>query len=250
MLEQADAYGQTPLLWAAAKGHTNVVKHLLEKKAQVNITTTLSNKKNDDHGKTSLRWAIQNGHDEVSLLLIDTGAMITTPTNTEELHTQFEKISDKLFNAKQKNTNPKVKEILKDIYLEAQLSYGKALDSGNYSEIALLATTLFVVNAAVENTTEDSLKACVRCAEKLNNNHSFGKKLGGLILMLVGALAVAAGFLFSIAGTAASFGLAAPIAAPVGIGIAASGAVLATGGAFLSMAVVKGFLIMLMILWM
>ena len=231
LLEQTDASGQTALLWAAAYGRLDIVKFLLGKNAQVNVAN--NNPSSEHYQKNVLYCAIANDYKNTSILLVNAGATITAPANKKALENQFEKISNALFKRKKENDDPKVKEILEDIYFEARLSYRKALHSSNYSEIALLTTTLFVINAAMENATEDSLKACLRCAEKLNNNHSFGKKLGGLILMLVGALTMAAGFLLSIGGSAASLGLAAPLAAPAGIGIAASGAVLATGGAFL-----------------
>ena len=233
LLEQTKTSGQTPLLCAASKGQEYIVEHLLEKNANVNAAISASFK---GHQKNALYVAVEAEHQKASILLVNAGVTPAAPANSEELkklEKQFKKVLKALTETKEENSHPKTKEILEEICFEAKLSYEKALHARNYNEIALLTTTLFIVNAAMEDTTEDSLKACMRCAEKLNNNHSFGKKLGGLILMLVGALAVAAGFLFSIAGTAASFGLAAPIAAPVGIGIAASGAVLATGGAFL-----------------
>ena len=58
-------YGQTPLSWAAEKGHSGVVKMLLEREGV-----------NPDHvgtyrGRTPLSWAAEHGHEEVVRLLLE-----------------------------------------------------------------------------------------------------------------------------------------------------------------------------------
>jgi ankyrin repeat protein len=54
---------QTPLLWAARKGHPSVVELLLKKGASPNL-------KDSEHGRTSLVWAAVNGHREVVMALL------------------------------------------------------------------------------------------------------------------------------------------------------------------------------------
>jgi hypothetical protein len=113
-----------------------------------------------------------------------------------------------------------------------------------HAELAVLAQTstsdknfLFDiaidVNTALKNSNEASLSKCLAHAEKVDGTPSLGKKLAGLLFMLVGVLAIAAGVVLSVATTAATFGLAAPLSVPIGAAIASSGAVLAGGGAFL-----------------
>jgi ankyrin repeat protein len=61
-LESKDSeWGQTPLSWAAEKGHEAVVKLLLEKGAELDSK--------DKGGQTPLSWAAQNGHEAVVKLL-------------------------------------------------------------------------------------------------------------------------------------------------------------------------------------
>lgn len=110
---------------------------------------------------------------------------------------------------------------------------GKVGESDDNSEIALLTTTLLTATAALKDTNEKTLKTCLACAEKLDGTPSLGKKLLGLLLAFVGVLGIAAGITLSVAVTAATFGLAAPLSVPAGVGIASSGAVLAGGGTFL-----------------
>lgn len=233
LLEQPDANHQTPLLWAAAEGHIDVVKYLAEEQtAQINVATTVSDNTEDkDHNKTALYWAIQNNHPKVIIFLINAGVAITPPAHLETLKNQLLEVNKQFQQIKSKNTNQKIGKILEALSIEATSFENKALLSTN--QIMLLTTTLSAISIALENTNEDSLNACLRCAEKIEKNASFGKKLTGFILMLVGALIVATGFLLSIATTAATFGLATPIAAPAAIGIGISGALLAQGGAFL-----------------
>jgi ankyrin repeat protein len=70
-LETKDTeYGQTPLLWAAEKGHEAVVKLLLDKGAELETKDT-------EYGQTPLSWAAWNGHEAVVRLLLDNGADIS-----------------------------------------------------------------------------------------------------------------------------------------------------------------------------
>ena len=58
--------GMTPLFIASGKGYLEIVKLLLKAKADVNVT--------DNVGATSLYFASQNGHAEVVELLLSAGA--------------------------------------------------------------------------------------------------------------------------------------------------------------------------------
>jgi ankyrin repeat protein len=67
-----DNYSRTPLSWAAEKGHEAVVKLLLEKGAEMET-------KDDNFGRTPLSWAAMNGHEAVVKLLLEKGAESQTP---------------------------------------------------------------------------------------------------------------------------------------------------------------------------
>ena len=64
--EELDADGNSPVHWAAVKGHTNVVEFLISKRFPVGT-------KNKD-GDTPLHWAASGGHDDAANMLIDAGA--------------------------------------------------------------------------------------------------------------------------------------------------------------------------------
>ncbi len=64
-----DSYGRTPLLWAAERGHANVVKLLLEQGAELNPVDS-------ECGQTPLSWAAENVHHVVVQLLLEAGADI------------------------------------------------------------------------------------------------------------------------------------------------------------------------------
>ncbi len=67
-----DKYGKTPLHRAAAKGHTEVVKYLVEQKALVTSE--------DDDKLTPLFEAATNGHHEIVSYLCQHGAKVNTKT--------------------------------------------------------------------------------------------------------------------------------------------------------------------------
>ena len=77
----ADAYQkQTALMWAAAEGHADVVKALLDARADPNRkahVTDLEERKHADHatgGFTALMFAVRNGHEAAVRALIKGGA--------------------------------------------------------------------------------------------------------------------------------------------------------------------------------
>jgi len=65
-LNSKDDYGQTPLSWAAEKGHAAVVMLLLEKGVKLETK--------DKNGQTPLSWAAEKGHEAVVKLLLEKGA--------------------------------------------------------------------------------------------------------------------------------------------------------------------------------
>ena len=64
-------YGATALSFACDKGRVEVVKLLIERGADVNVTDTF-------YQATPIVWAASNGHTEVARLLIDAGADAST----------------------------------------------------------------------------------------------------------------------------------------------------------------------------
>jgi ankyrin repeat domain-containing protein 50 len=72
-LETKDKDGQTPLLWAAQNGDEAVVKLLLERGAELETK--------DKDGQTPLLWAAQNGDEAVVKLLLERGAELETKDN-------------------------------------------------------------------------------------------------------------------------------------------------------------------------
>lgn len=57
---------QTALLWAAMRGHSEVVKLLIEKRADVKAA--------DKNGWTALKWAENNNHAGTVAVLKEAGA--------------------------------------------------------------------------------------------------------------------------------------------------------------------------------
>jgi hypothetical protein len=70
---QSESNGYTPLTWASSRGHTEVVRLLLEAGADVNVAA------ND--GQTALMRAADYGHAETLRLLIDSGADVNAKSN-------------------------------------------------------------------------------------------------------------------------------------------------------------------------
>ena len=61
-----DEYGRTPLHWAAEYGHLEIVKVLIENKANVNEA--------DNNGRAPLHWVIEQKNVEMVKFLMDKGA--------------------------------------------------------------------------------------------------------------------------------------------------------------------------------
>lgn len=71
VLNETDANGQTPLLWASSAGHTEIVDYLLYLGADFNRGT----KGDRNKGKSPLYWAVRGGHTQTVKLLIGAGAI-------------------------------------------------------------------------------------------------------------------------------------------------------------------------------
>lgn len=65
-IEDTDENGMSLLHWAADRGHTEIVRCLLEKKINVNMQ--------DDEGQTALHYAASCGHLDIIRVLLDHGA--------------------------------------------------------------------------------------------------------------------------------------------------------------------------------
>lgn len=65
--DTANRYGATALTFASDKGHTEVIRLLLERGAEPNVTDTFYN-------QTPLAWALSKGHFDIAVLLIEHGA--------------------------------------------------------------------------------------------------------------------------------------------------------------------------------
>jgi len=77
LIHVRDGNNQTPLLWAASRGHHEVVALLISQDADVNIATQhTEDPKNADrhHNYSLLDWAIECGHTATILTLVNAGA--------------------------------------------------------------------------------------------------------------------------------------------------------------------------------
>jgi ankyrin repeat protein len=74
---QKNAYDQTPLLFAAQKGHVEIVKFFLDRNASPNVRINRPNHK--DHLRTALQLAFENKHVSTVAVLVQKGADATIP---------------------------------------------------------------------------------------------------------------------------------------------------------------------------
>lgn len=78
LVHTIDAYNQTPLVWAAAKGHHDIVTLLIAHGADINQTTQLpssTQSQQTNHLNTPLDWAIQGRHAATVDILYQAGAV-------------------------------------------------------------------------------------------------------------------------------------------------------------------------------
>ena len=78
LLNQKDENNQTPLLWAASRGHKEVVDYLISLGADLNAATSVTDIKHSHHGRTTLYWAVDGDHKTVGDSLLQAGATIDT----------------------------------------------------------------------------------------------------------------------------------------------------------------------------
>ena len=68
-----DEKGKTPLMWASIRGHTQVVRLLLEcKDIQIDLV--------DNDGYQAIHWSVQNGYPDVTQLLLKHGVSVNVQT--------------------------------------------------------------------------------------------------------------------------------------------------------------------------
>lgn len=81
-LNQKDGCGQTPIIWAASRGYTDIVDFLAQQGAELNHITNQMNDKNN--GNTALHWAAICNHPEAVKILLKYNASSTTCNATNE----------------------------------------------------------------------------------------------------------------------------------------------------------------------
>lgn len=74
LLNQRDENNQTPLIWAASRGHIGVVSYFIFRGAELNTKT--NNPGQPHHGKPALHWAFDEEHKLVINSLLKAGAKI------------------------------------------------------------------------------------------------------------------------------------------------------------------------------
>jgi len=74
LIEVKDAYQQTALLWAASRGHGDVVSYFVSKGADINNSTE-THENNEAIRKSALDWAIEGKHDNCISILQNQGAI-------------------------------------------------------------------------------------------------------------------------------------------------------------------------------
>ncbi len=109
-----DDIGDTALMWAASHGELEIIKYLVENKADMNIR--------DNEGLTALMYAIQNDESKVASYLISKKADLNIKDNGG---------NNALMNACQKKNLPIVRSILKNKNININ-------EVNNYGSSALL----------------------------------------------------------------------------------------------------------------
>jgi len=98
LIHARDHYNQTPLLWAASRGHNEVVNYLIAQGADINLATQLpaDHESKVESNRSPLDWAIIKGHATTTSILIKAGAVanyMSSVTNTESHLTIFTEVS-------------------------------------------------------------------------------------------------------------------------------------------------------------
>ena len=84
LLNITDAYGQTPVLWAAASNHEALVDYLATMGADLTIST--NHPDHGDHGYLPIHWAAKRGYHTVVQCLINHGADINMRLGEMQYH--------------------------------------------------------------------------------------------------------------------------------------------------------------------
>jgi len=84
LLNLCDKSGQTPLIWAASRDHTDIVEYLISL-AGIDLNKATASSDDDHQYKTALHWAAERGQGEIVYALIKTGANIEAPLNGKHL---------------------------------------------------------------------------------------------------------------------------------------------------------------------
>ncbi|MBA3536992.1 MAG: ankyrin repeat domain-containing protein [Tatlockia sp.] len=82
LINSISGLGHTPILWAAAKGYTDIVDCLAQKGANLNYATDCPD--TAEHDKTPLFWAIENNHLDTVKCLLKHGADFTLVFNNPQ----------------------------------------------------------------------------------------------------------------------------------------------------------------------
>ncbi|MDX2346908.1 MAG: ankyrin repeat domain-containing protein kinase, partial [Legionella sp.] len=85
LTHEKDIYGQTPLVWAASRGHKALVELLISHGADVNAVTKHSKTEHKAHNRSVLDWAIANQYKNCIPILKQAGAVANHMESIEPL---------------------------------------------------------------------------------------------------------------------------------------------------------------------
>ncbi len=151
LLDQHDAYGQTPLSIAANKGNIQMVQLLLQSGATAD--------KRDDNGRTPLTHAIEAGHKEIAQLLIQHGAGSPAFGNPET--TKPDRLHDE---EKEYRPNAALEAMFESRNIDALLTYQKQSDRHRLAVFQMLVKHC---RSTVGRNTQEFLFELLRFAEPL-----------------------------------------------------------------------------------
>ncbi len=163
-----DTFNQTALLWAASKGHSDVVAFFIAQGVNVNIATqVIDNEKNAcyHHNYSPLDWAIEGNHNTTIQILIHAGAKANDSLNMIQKRKLHQSIKDGELNETQiliQNNYALISEIIDDEYT--------ALDLAIFYQQVEIASYLIIEGTGFNLATR--LPADHSDREHHNNSHS------------------------------------------------------------------------------